>query len=108
MVLLHSVGPEQYTVGAGYRLALAVPEAGRPGAPKARLRLVLFQGKRHPAGAGAVGVTRPLLPGTVDRPPCAARPTGCSRRDGSGGACDHMRQDTPRDLAAYPGVVASA
>lgn len=70
MVLLHSGGPGQYTVGAGYMLALAVREVGRPSAPKPCLRLILFHGKRNPAGAGAAAPTR-LLPRPMKRGPAA-------------------------------------
>ena len=66
MVLLHSGGPGQYTAGAGYRLALAFREAGRPGASTPHLPLILYHGKRHPADTGAAGVTR-LLPRPLNR-----------------------------------------
>ena len=78
MVLVHSVGPGQYTVGAGCRLALAVREAGRAGAHRPCLRLTLFHGKRHPAGAGAAGVTW-LLPHPLNRGPAAVRGSAADR-----------------------------
>ena len=50
----------------------------------------------------------PATSSTADPPACGARPTGCSRREGPGSVRGRMRQDTLRDLAAYPGGVTPA
>lgn len=107
MVLLHSGVPGQYTVGAGYRLALAVREAGRPGAPRPRLRLVLFHGKRHPAGAVAAGVTRGL-PRPPERrtgrhaPPDRPDARVAARRAASAGTCAKIRRTISQPIEAWP------